>query len=420
MRAWPLLWMVACGGSTSAQQDASVTSDASGVDVTSRQKDAGADVDNGTPSDNYPFPHPPLPQIVNQGGAVMTKPKIVPVIYASDLYKPQIGAFAANLAQSSYLMDALKEYGVTGASATSAYELQGPPPSSIDDFQIQALLANNIGKNGWPAADGDTIFVVFFPQQTQITIPGVGLSCVKFWSYHNELPLDGGGKAAYGVVPRCPKLFNWSGWDVVTERAANTIINAATNPFPTTDPAWSVIDDDDFAWTIMPGPGPASLCQWERQGYQALVSGAMVQSSWSNLLAKADKNPCAPQSSMDPYFNAAPLFPDTVTVSGGSWGMKKTRGIKIPVGQSRTLDVVLFSSAKTAAFSVQAVDGAQVIDPAAPANLDFAWDRESGVNGEKLHLTIKAIYAGPYGGSNFVIWTQWGSITHSWWGFVQN
>jgi hypothetical protein len=423
MRWVSLLAMCAsCGGAVGEQSDAGMDGDASTLDARAdaRVEDAGADVDNGMPSDMFPFPHPPLPQIVNLGGTVMKSPKIVPIVYQTDGYELQIGQFIYQFAGSSYFTNAVKEYGVGPATATSIFEITGPPPSTIDDFQIQALLSTRIGKNGWPAADNDTIFTIFFPQQTQVTYPNVGTSCVKFWSYHSEMPLDGGGKAAYAVIPRCPKLFGWTGFDVVTARAANAIINATTNPFPVTSPGWGVIDDDHFAWTILPGPGPASLCQWERQGYQALVGGYIVHSTWSNLLAKTDQNPCAPQHAMDPYFNAAPLFPDVVTVSGGAWGMKKTRGIKIPVGQSRTLDVVLFSSAKTAPFSVQAVDGAQVVDPASAPNLDFAWDRDSGVNGEKLHLTIKVIHGGPYGGSNFVIWSQWGSITHSWWGFVEN
>jgi hypothetical protein len=52
--------------------------------------------------------------------------------------------------------------------------------------------------------------------------------------------------------------------------------------------------------------------------------------------------------------------------------------------------------------------------------LDFAWDRTSGKNGEKLHLSITALATGAYGGAEFVIWATSGSTTHAWWGFVAN
>src|SRR5438067_11446540 len=112
-------WMFAalilgCGGNTSGAPDsgADAASTDSGTKKDSGLADTGADVDNGMPSDTYPFPHPPLPQIVDEGGQVMTAPKVVPIVYASDGYRQQIPQFLSQLAASPYWGIATKEYGV--------------------------------------------------------------------------------------------------------------------------------------------------------------------------------------------------------------------------------------------------------------------------------------------------------------------
>lgn len=411
----------ACGGSVTgnadAGPDASIAPDASVKD--SGVADTGADVDNGAPSETYPVPHPALPQIQNLGGGVMTAPKLVPVIYAQDGYRVQIEGYLQQLIASQYLVDATKEYGAGKATLAPPIELQDTPPLAADDFDTQALLATHIGKNGWPAADANTLFMVFYPQQTKVTYPKIGQACVDFWSYHLEMPLDGGGKAAYAVEPRCGKLLGMTGFDVISARVAHDLVNAMVDPFPLSSPAWNVTDDEHIIWSVSPGGQPASMCAWQRDGYARLVGTNMVQRVWSNAEAAASHDPCRPPAA-GPFFAAAPVFPDDVTFTGGVWGSRATKGVKIPVGQKKTIEVILFSDGPTDAFAVQAQDVVQLLDPMSTGNLDFTWDRTAGKNGEKLHLTITALATGAYGGSEFVLWATSGSTTHAWWGFVAN
>lgn len=410
-----------CGGSVNGNPDGGVDagSPRDGGATKDTGADTGADVDNGTPSETYPFPHPALPQIQNLGGGVMTAPKLVPILFASDGYRVQLEAYLQQLVASSYLVQVTSEYGAGPAKIAPPIELVGTPPLTADDFDTQALLATNIGKNGWPAADANTLFMVFYPQQTKVTYPKLGQACVDFWSYHLEMPLDGGGKAAYAVEPRCGKLLGMTGFDVLSARAAHDLVNAMVDPFPLSSPAWNVTDDDHIVWSASPGGQPASMCAWQRDNYTRIVGNSMVQRVWSNLAAAQSHDPCVPAGT-GAYFAAAPVLPDTVTFTWGGWGSRATKGIRIPVGQKKTIDVVLFSGGPTDAFAVQAQDVDQVIDPMSTPKLDFEWDRTSGKNGEKLHLTISALSAGKYGGSELVLWATSGSVTHAWWAFVAN
>jgi hypothetical protein len=93
---------------------------------------------------------------------------------------------------------------------------------------------------------------------------------------------------------------------------------------------------------------------------------------------------------------------DTVAVQWDNF-TQQARGVRIPVGESRTIDVVLFSDAPTADWTVDAVDYASTYDGRAPA-LRLALDRTTGNNGTRLKLTLTVLRADPtYGGEVFVL-----------------
>ena len=63
------------------------------------------------------------------------------------------------------------------------------------------------------------------------------------------------------------------------------------------------------------------------------------------------------------------------------------KGVKIPVGESKTIEVDLFSDGATSGpWTVAAIDSSR--RARAGATLDLKWDRTTGLNGEKLHLTV--------------------------------
>ncbi len=142
-----------------------------------------------------------------------------------------------------------------------------------------------------------------------------------------------------------------------------------------------------------------------------------VQSIWSNANAKAGHDPCQP-SIAPVYFNAAPVMNDTITVSvfGQSTVVK---GVKIPVGMSATIDVELFSDGPTSGpWSVGAKDAAALLG--GTADLSLSLDKDTGVNGDKLKLTIKVMTAGKHNTEMFYLTSKLGSSENIWVGIVGN
>jgi hypothetical protein len=146
--------------------------------------------------------------------------------------------------------------------------------------------------------------------------------------------------------------------------------------------------------------------------------GFMVQRTWSNAAAKAHHDPCVPASGA-PYFNSVPVLTDDVSIDLYT-GRTKTKGIAIPVGKSKTIDVKLFSDKDTnGAWDVAAYDVAQYMGGA--ASLKFSFDKKTGVNGEVLRLTITRLTAGDIGGSEFMIVSSLGRQQQKiWFGYVGN
>ena len=125
---------------------------------------------------------------------------------------------------------------------------------------------------------------------------------------------------------------------------------------------------------------------------------------------------------MGAFFDSAPVLDETVTFSTPLVGTVVTKGLTIPVGQSKTVEVDLFSDASTGGpWTVTAEDvffkyyGSYGF----PQTLSFAWDRTSGVNGEKLHLTISVTGTSAFGGGHaFMITSQLNGRKAVWPGLV--
>ena len=143
-----------------------------------------------------------------------------------------------------------------------------------------------------------------------------------------------------------------------------------------------------------------------------------VQRIWSNAAAAGSHDPCVP-AQPGAYFNAAPVLPDTITLDLGSGQKVTTQGVRIPVGQSRTIDVQLYSDAPTAGpWTVGAFNLAMLENK--PAALTLSLDATTGSNGDVVHLTITPLRAEPSGLEAFYVASELAGRETLWVGLVSN
>jgi len=358
--------------------------------------------DAGMPVAPLP-PFPEAPQVVSSGGPVVAAPHVVPVFFSGDELQPKLEELLGTLATSTYWSAVTAEYGV-GALTVGASIVSTDMPPATDDA-LQAWLAAQ------PGAGPSTLFAVYYPSTASLTIHGKK-SCEQFDGYHHDAKTTAGGAFPFAVIMRCES--GPSALDAVTKSTSHELVEAATDPFYYTKPAFASADRDHAAWTLATVGEVGDMCELESQDGVRL-GGFLVQRSWSNTAAAAGHDPCLPALA-EPYFAAAPIMVEDVPVDDGLGST--TKGIKVPVGESRTVDIALHSDGKTAAWRVDAKDSSAIFG--GDKELELTLDRKTGVSGDVLHLTIKALRAGAYGGSVLVLQSTLGTTSHVSFGFVAN
>ncbi len=411
-------------GETSSATAATSTSASASASATTGAGGGGPDI--GLPSDIYPAKHPLAPKVITYGGPVLTAPKVYPVFFAGDNagIVASTTDFYNKVGPSAYWTATVAEYGVGPLSSGAPIQLAEVAPTTTTDVAIQAWLAGKLNANdpAFPTPDANTIIALHYPMGVSIAIDNQGnKSCQAFLGYHSNITLDtahGNKDVAYIVIPRCStQATGMSLIDAVTDTGSHELIEASTDPYPQTNGAYGQVDNNHIYWLIALGGGETGdLCaQSPTASYKDPEVGYLVQRSWSNAAAIASHDPCVPAANKV-YFNSAPVLPDTITLGGGGQSIK-IKGVQIPIGSTKTVEVDLFSDAETSGpWTVKAYDYSQIMG--GQPNLEFAFDADTGQNGQKLHLDITALAKGQYNVEIFYLVSELGNQQNFWIGVV--
>lgn len=379
--------------------------------------DAGGDAAPKGDAALYPAFAPDMPVIVNEGGAILSKPEIVTVTWNSDPNAAKYEAFDDAIGGSSYWKSSLAPYGVGAATGGAARHVRitTAPPASMKATQLDTLIADNVAAapgNGWPARTNQTEYVVYTPAGMTLTDGGPD-ACNLEAGYHDETSSGSLQHIVYAVVIQsCHDQQNVVEYS--TEVASHEIAEAATDPHAESDLAWAYFDSNHLAWDLWQGDQDeiADACEYlDDAFYQEPALNAWVQRLWSNTSWKAGHNPCVPLPSA-PYYNVTPLNLQTVTVTtAGSATPVTSKGFRIPVGQQKTLGFGLYSDAPMAPWTVDAVEG-DGFTPPSPARLSISLGSTSGANGDIVHVTVGVNSGGKASGILMTVMSTSGGLTH--------
>lgn len=348
--------------------------------------DAAPVVDLATPPDltppvPYPAPHQPFPEVENSGGEVLKYPKVVVITYDSDPLRKEMEDFSSKIGATSYWKTITAEYGVGELTMSGTVHLAAAAPEMTTSSDIETWLVENLDgpdgpKEGWPKIEEETIYAVFYPAETTIE-DRTGTSCRDYGGYHSEIQTTK-GSVPYAVLPRCEGHGWGPGYSATTSSASHEYIEAVTDPFPFTNPAYQQIDQNHYLWTVFTGGGEVGDMCTQQPGarYRPADFPYTVQRSWSNEAAKAGRDPCVPAEG-DLYFNATVVTED-VRLAG-----HKTKGLLVPVGKSKTYAVELFSTGPLDPWSIS-------ISSWGGSGVSAELDRDMGQNGDKLTLTVSS------------------------------
>ncbi len=334
----------ACGGSK-ASNDAPPAPEGGVSDANDEVSATGDDAESDAePPDDGPWPaaHFPMPLFVNQGGVVLSSPKVITVTFVGNANRDALRAFDAQLLTDPWWGLVTQGYGVGAATGGVYVELPDTVSNTtIDDSALQPMIAEWVATGALPPPDADTVYMMFFPSSTTITLDG-GASCQAFGGYHNSGPVAleaGMVDTAYAVIPDCG-----GGMEEFTVDVSHELIEAATDPHPETGTAWYGYND---AWFTSPGQTGgqgevADVC--ERYGYVDDASGNVLSRAWSNTAATASVDPCQPETPGENFFAVA--VPTSTEPSKTIGGTTSGGYLVIKQGQTQTIDSIIFSDAQ--------------------------------------------------------------------------
>ena len=354
--------------------------------------DATPDAGNVADASDAAAPAPPLaPQVVSAGGPVLKTPRIVLATFGAEELTPQLETFAKGIGATTYWRAVTSEYGVGPAAYARTVNVAEAAPTTIAQQAIETWLVGQLDGTHpeWGTPDASAIYTIVYPKGTTVTVQGVD-ACASSPAWHGEVRVKGAGiSVPYAVITRCDPFLGLDGIDFVTAGLSHEWLEAATNPFYASNPAFNGAAGEDSDWIIATGGELGDMCATTPSVYFKPDDFPFtVQRSWSNASAAAGHDPCVPLRA-EPYFSAVPAVLEKVA-TGGAIDNDKSRGVVVPAGGSRTVDITLFSDGPTKGpWTVKAVDYAPRFGAA--KDLSFAWSKSEGSAGETLQLTITRV-----------------------------
>jgi hypothetical protein len=366
-----------CGGTAvePSAADVAPVAEAGAPDATPAE-DAG-------PPDTGVFttaPHPDPRQLVRLAGPVLEHAQVIPIFYGDDPDRARTEAILSQLPGSAYWA-LLGEYGVGDLTIAPSVVLEPAAPASFSLGGIESAIATLFTRptEPAPAPNGTQIYAVFFPRQTTVLQEDGSHFCDAGGAYHS----DSSGQPtnfSYAVMPHCASSF-----DSFMVATTHELIETATDPLPLSNPAWAGTDLNHVGFRGEIG----DLCDYSGKqdgNLGAPLFGTRVERVFSNSSARKGGDPCLPDLGYA-YFNAAPVPADNTVVNDWIIGNVPGRGVNVPIGKTRAINVALYSDRPMPKWKVTA-QALSALTTAPSANLDVTLDRSSGGNGDTLQLTI--------------------------------
>jgi len=404
------------GGGASSSSGAGSSSGTSGGGTSSGGDDGGTVSDGSTrdgaardaqPSGTYPAFPVDTPQIVNNGGSVLSAPVVVTITWSSDPDAAKYDAFGDAIGASKYWHTINGEYQVGAATsgASNHVSITTPAPQSMSDQDLVNFVQNNAGQNGWPAPTANTLYAVYLAPGTALYFGGAPDAggqdaCAQGVGGYHDQATAGGVSFTYAIMPHC-SMFSAN--DVITS-ASHEFNEAATDPYPSSGPAWVGFDADHLNWEFFNQfqDELGDACEnYMASYYTETEQGFMfpVQRQWSNKSAQEGHNPCVPLMN-EPYYNVTtfPAHEDKITVDltpTGSGSKVQTKGFKAALNQPVTIPIGYFSDQPTAGpwtisatvdtmWGVTDQNGNNINNGTATVTID----KTSGVNGDTANVTV--------------------------------
>jgi hypothetical protein len=354
--------------------------------------DAGAPGADAEVGQNYPAFDFPRLTASRAGDSEVGAPRIVPVLFHNDPnpnLAATIGDFLGRWTSSPYWKQQVSEYGVGDVTVAPTVTPAQDAPALTSDQEIATWLTGQLDgthTDVWGTPDKNSVYVLIYPPTTTIS-DGQTSSCKDYSGYHHSLPLSATLTVYRAVIPQCSPGTHTG---VISHEIVEAVTDGAIGKgYDGLAPPYSLFGGGELA----------DLCDSSGTVMPADV-GYPFQRTWSNAASLAGGDRCVPVPAGEPYFGAFPVLPDRFSDKSGA----TDEVVIVPPGQSKTIDVRLFSTGP--------LPGLFTVSVSKATNLALTLDRTQGQNGDILHLTIQNNGTATQGTASFSLTSTLGKTQH--------
>jgi len=251
--------------------------------------------------DHDPTAHPPLPTMTTfSAHSTISAPEIWTVVWKGDeTLGDKVNTFNTWMLGSDYWKNGVKDYGVGAGAAKGKLVISTAPPATITDATLQSLVTSNVGKNGWPTPNANTIFSFVLDPKTVVTQGGQPASCVQFDGYHSLTQTTG---VPYLVNAYCNDASGNPDWDDLTVTMSHEAAEASVDY----DLGHNKVVNSSTKVPYLGGGENGDLCLSLNATIAAdATTSYVVQRLWSNSVAVANNaDPCVPVDDNTKWFGA--------------------------------------------------------------------------------------------------------------------
>lgn len=299
--------------SSTSSSSSSSSSGAGGSSTTSTSSSSSSGGQGGAGGAAIPYPakHPGFPEMVNEGGVTLHDPVIVTVTWPNDPMESFVQTFDDTIGGTAWWAATTSEYGVGPATAGGHVSIVDAAPAAMTSTEVEQWILDRVADNTLPKPTDQTIYALYFPDTTTITLegPGGGPSCAAFGAYHGFVTdtIDSASmQYQYAVVPRCAP-----DQALMTYNASHEFIEASTDPHVNGPPG--PFGSAYYLYGNAAGVSPWNSAGGEDADLCEFVGGTTegpysVTRGWSNAAAKIGDQPCvpvAPDPQGIPFFDGA-------------------------------------------------------------------------------------------------------------------
>jgi hypothetical protein len=288
-----------------------------------------------------PAAHLAYPMLPDHGGPKLSPLRVVSVVAPDEPYADPLKAFGDALVKSRWLAALAPAFAVaaTGTHVMVRGEHVQPGTSFTQAAMNAYIKAAVATASPSPEPDGHTVYVLYLPPGTVLDNAGTPDTTCALVPYHTEYGTLGDAMA---VLNRCPTGFA-DQLEMFTVVASHEIIEAATDPQPSVNPAWELWVDTGqpvyqaSLWNqveVASSMENGDLCI----GTKLVEDGFGYQRVYTNAAGAAAADPCVPALPV-------PFYSVTVDPTSTGW-------FPVAAGQTLTVPLTGWSSAPSADWFV--------------------------------------------------------------------